>query len=293
MSSESTSTKNESATKNPWDPAQPALKSIISGVEGMAGKAGLTGNETGAINSLVGLARAGNPFAPAIDSYATTMLAGGGPDRTGLIGDAYNNYKTNLQGTAAGDYLDPNKNPWFSTVTQTIGNNVQNRLAGLYAGSGRDPAGAGNFGYNLGKGIAEATAPVFSDAYNRERTNQLNAVGALYGAGNTTGGLLSQFDQTRLGNMGAGVNAANAAISAAADPYNRVLAAEAQRRGIPMSMLQHLAAIATPIAGLGGTSTGTTTATQTKSPWDMFMDLGKLLKPPGTGGGFSLPSLGE
>jgi cyclophilin family peptidyl-prolyl cis-trans isomerase len=157
----------------------------------MANNTGLTGNETGAINSLVALARAGNPYAPAIDSYATTMLSGGGPDRTGLVNDAYRNYQANLEGTARGEMLDPNKNPWFSQVTQSIGNDVQNRLAGLYAGSGRDPAGAGNFGGWLGRGIAEGTAPIFSDAYNRERTNQLNAWNSLYGAGNTTGGLLS------------------------------------------------------------------------------------------------------
>src|SRR5262249_19667550 len=158
-------------------------------------------------------------------------------DRSGIVNDAYQRYLDQLGATARGDYLDPQRNPWFSEVTDTIGNDVQKRLAGLYAGSGRDPAGAGNFGYTLGRGVAEATAQVFSDVYNRERTNQMNAAGALYGAGNTTGGLLSQLDQQHLANQGAGINAATAATNAAAGPYTRLLAAEAERRRILMGIL--------------------------------------------------------
>jgi hypothetical protein len=265
MGGSNKTTQNTTQHTEPWKAAQPALNSIVSGAGKFANNPGLTGNESGALDHLVGLAQGGNPYAPAIGNYATTMLAGGGPDRSGMINDAYKRYQDQLGGTANGDYLDPAKNPWFSTVTQTIGNDVTNRLAGLYAGSGRDPAGAGNFGYNLGKGVAEATAPVFSDAYNRERQNQINAQGALNGAGNQAAGLLSQFDQTRLGNMGAGVNAASAAIGAEADPYNRILAAEAQRRGIPLSMLQQLAGIATPMGQAFGTTTGNST-TQTQVP---------------------------
>src|SRR4030081_2572994 len=106
MSSTSTATQNSTSTKSPYAPAIGPINSILGNVGAMATNTGLTGNETGAINSLVALARAGNPYAPAIDSYATTMLSGGGPDRTGLVSDAYASYQKNLAGTAAGDNLD-------------------------------------------------------------------------------------------------------------------------------------------------------------------------------------------
>jgi hypothetical protein len=252
----------------------------LGGIEGLTGNTGLTGNESGALAGLEGVANRGNPFLGGIRDYANLALSGG-PDRSGMINDAYKRYQDQLGSTANGDYMDPNKNPWFSQVTQSIGNDVQNRLSGLYAGSGRDPAGAGNFGYNLGKGVGEATAPIFSDAYNRERQNQLNAQGSLYGAGNTTGGLLSGLDTQRLANMQAGVGAAGSAMNAETAPFNQMLAAEAQRRGIPVSMLQQLAGIAGPIAQLGGTSKGTSTGTSTASGAQQFAQIGQGL------GGFS------
>ena len=265
---DTTTTQNTSQKTTPWTAAMPALNSIVGGLKNI--NPGLSGNQSGALDSLVALARAGNPYAPAIDSYATTMLAGGGPDRTGLITDAYKNYKTNLQGTAAGDYLDPQKNPFFAATTGAIGNDVWNRMAGLYAGSGRDPAGAGNFGYNVSRGIAEGTAPVYGSLYSQERGNQLNAANSLYGAGNTTAGALSGLDQTRLGNQGQGVNAATAATNAAVDPYTRMLAAEAQRQGIPLSLLQQLSGIASPLAQHFGTTTGTQSTT-TPTNWPQLL----------------------
>ena len=261
---DTTTTQNSTQHTEPWKAAQPALDSILGGLKNI--NPGLSNNQTGAIDSLVALARAGNPYAPAIGSYATTMLAGGGPDRTGLIADAYNNYKANLQGTAAGDYLDPQRNPFFANTTSAIGNDVWNRMAGLYAGSGRDPAGAGNFGYNVSRGIAEGTAPVYSSVYDRERSNQLNAANSLYGAGNTTAGALSGLDQQRLANQGQGIGAAQAATNAAIDPYTRMLAAEAQRQGIPLSLLQQLSGIAGPLAQHFGTTTGQQTTT-TPTNW--------------------------
>jgi len=261
---DTTTTQNSSQHTEPWKATRPVLDSIVGGLKNI--NPGLSGNQSGALDSLVALARAGNPYAPAIDSYATTMLAGGGPDRTGLVRDAYNNYQANLQGTAAGDYLDPQKNPFFANTTNAIGNDVWNRVSGLYAGSGRDPAGAGNFGYNVSRGIAEGTAPVYGSIYSQERGNQLNAANSLYGAGNTTAGALSGLDQQRLANQGQGVGAAQAATNAAADPYTRILAAEAQRKGIPLSLLSQIQNIVQPMAQGFGTTTGTQSTT-TPTNW--------------------------
>ncbi len=61
-------------------------------------------------------------------------------------------------------------------------------------------------------------------------------------------------------------------------------AIEAQRRGIPMQALGLLAQIGIPIAGLGGTSSGTMTGKSQMSGMDQFLkgtqgaaNIGKLL----------------
>lgn len=253
------SNSSTQTSQDPWAPAQPAIKSILSGVGNMANNTGLTGAESGALGGLQNLANQGNPYATGISGYANNMLAGGGANNNnGMVNDAYQQYQQQMTPTANGQYTDPNTNPFFAQTTQTIGNDVQSRLQGLYAGSGRDPAGAGNFGGWLGRGIAEGTAPTYANQYNQERTNQLNAQNSLYNAGNNTAGILGNFQNQFNQNQGAGVQGANAALTAANSPYTQTLAIEAQRRGIPLSLMQQLAGIATPIAGLGGTGTSNT-----------------------------------
>lgn len=276
MGGTSTQSGATSNTTNPWAPAIPALNSLLSGVQGLAGNTGLTGNQSGAISGLENNAGFMGQFAPQISGFANNMLAGGGANNQApMVNDAYSRLQSQLGGTANGDYLDPNKNPWMSQVTSTIGDDVQNRLSGLYAGSGRDPAGAGNFGGWLGRGIAEGVAPVFGQQYQQERQNQLGAQNQLYGAGNATAGLLGNFQNQYNQNQGTGINAAGAAQGASNDPYNQMLAAEAQKRGIPVSMLQQLAGIAGPLAGLGGTQQGTSSGTSTMSGAQQFGMIGQ------------------
>lgn len=266
MGGKSTTTTQESRTTDPWAPAQPELKRILSGLGSI--DPSLTGNENDAINHMVALARAGNPYAPAIDSYAATMLAGGGPDRTGLLTDAYNRYKTDLEGTAAGAYLDPNKNPFFANTTSAIQDAITNNVRAQFAGAGRDFSGAEQG--TIAQNVTNALAPIYSNAYNTERSNQLNAQNALLNAAQGYTSELSGLDQTRLANMGAGVGAASSAINADLDPWNRLLTAETLRTSLPLSILQQLAGIATPIAGLGGQMQGTSNTTNQMSGAQQF-----------------------
>jgi len=63
----------------------------------------------------------------------TTMLAGGRARIIPALRMPTTTNQANLQGTAAGDYLDPQKNPFFANTTNAIGNDVWNRVSGLYA----------------------------------------------------------------------------------------------------------------------------------------------------------------
>jgi hypothetical protein len=278
---ETTKTINQTTGKTPWGPATGLLSGILGKLGGI--NPDLTGTESGALSGLLGNAGFLGQFTPQVSAYANQLL-GGGTDRTGLVNDAYARYQAQLSPTAAGDHLDPNKNPWFSQVTQNIGNDVMNRVNAMYAGSGRDPAGAGSYGQTVGRGISEGTAPIFAQMYNTERGRQLDAIGGLYGAGGQTAGLLSNLDQLALANKGRGIDAARMAQAFSNDPHMQALAVEAQRRGIPLQTLAQIAGIGLPIGSAFGTTntTGTETTTQEQpfNPWS----LAPLALMPFTGG---------
>jgi hypothetical protein len=256
MGGSSKQTQQTRQTTQPWAPTLPALDNILSSVGTMGASVPLTAAETDAFNTLAANAVAGNPYQARINSLANDLFTGGA-DRSGIVNDAYARLQSQLGATAAGDYLDPSRNPFFSQTTQAITNDVQKRLAGMYAGAGRDPVGAGNFAQTLGRGVAEGVAPVYSNLYNAERQNQLNAINQLYGAGSQTAQLLAGFDRAALANRQAGLGAADAALNAQNYGPNQALAIEAQRRGIPLNALTQLANIVTPLARLGGSTEGT------------------------------------
>jgi hypothetical protein len=263
-----TQTDNKTTTTQPWAPTHGLLQGILGKLGGELGGAGLTAAEEAALRGLAGNSGYMNQFAPQAAGLAGTLLAGGGPDRGALVNDAYAQYRGALAPFARGDYVDPAGNPALQKYLDVIGDDAQRRISAMYAGAGRDPAGAGGFGQSLGRGLAEGQAPVLLDAYNKARADQRSAIEALYGAGGQTAGLLSQFDQAALANRQAGLGVAQAAQGFANDPYTQQLAIEAQRRGIPLANLQRIAGMTVPIAGLGGTSNtvGTTTTTQQQDP---------------------------
>ena len=139
--------------------------------------------------------------------------------------------------------------------------------------------------------------------------NQRSAADALYGAGNTTAGIVSGnagntynagntnagilagMQQQSLANSGVGIQAGQQALDAQNAGANAALTAEAARRGIPVQALGLLAQIGIPIAGLGGQSTGQSSGTQQMSGAQQFATIaggvGKLLAPFGGGGAFS------
>jgi hypothetical protein len=257
QSSNTNSSQFHTQALTPWAGAADLLGGILGKLGAIP--SGLTTAEEGALRSLSDTAAAGNPYAGAIGGVATDLL-GGGPDRTALVNDAYAQYRAALQPFASGSAVDPSANPFYASVTNTIGNDVENRLKAMYAGSGRDPSGAGNYGYNLARGVAEGTAPVFQNQYNLERGRQLDALNALYGAGNTTGGLLSSLDQARLGNKQAGIGAADAALKAQTWGPMQMLQVEAQRRGIPLQTLAAQYGMVLPAAQAFGTQSASGTS---------------------------------
>jgi hypothetical protein len=204
---------------------------------------------------------------------ASDLLAGG-TDRTPMINAGYQQYRDALTPFARGDYVNPEANPVLQKYLGTISDDVSNRINAQFAGAGRDLSGA-HMGA-VARGISQGTAPVLLDAYNQGVAGQRSAIDALYAAGGQTAQQLSGLDQATLANRQAGIGAATAALEAANDPFNRLLAIEAQRRAIPLDALQRLTGMVVPIAGLGSTSNSasTTTSTPASNPLQTIIGAG-------------------
>jgi hypothetical protein len=267
MGSKSSSTQQTTAETSPWSKSMPMLEGILSQLQAGLGNTGVTSAEDKALGQLS--AGAQNPFAGILTQNASELLSGGGATaQSPMVNSAYSDYQRRLSPIADGANIGPNGNPALRGYLDTIASDVQNRVNGMFAGAGRDLSGA-NQGA-VARGIAEGTAPILASQYNTDVSNMLGAAGSLYGAGNTTAGLLTGMQQQGLANKQAGAEASMQAQDANLSGARGVLEAEALRRGIPMESLGLLAQIGIPIAGLGGTQTGTQTGTNRMSGAQQF-----------------------
>lgn len=252
---------SQTQTQNPYAPTIPGITALANNATGLVGNSNPTAAETGALNTLQANAGQGNPFASQI-SGVTSDLLGGGVDRTGMAGTAYNDYKSQMSPYLSADYLDPTKAPGMSALLDTIRSDVSNSVNGMFAGAGRDMSGMNV--QSLARGLSQGLAAPLLNQYNQNVSAQQNAMGNVYNAGNSTTGILSGLDQTKLANQQAGVGMTDQAMQAQNYAPMQTLAIEAMRRGIPIEQLQQLTGILGPLAGLGGTSSGTATANGTQ-----------------------------
>jgi hypothetical protein len=125
----------------------------------------------------------------------------------------------------------------------------------------------------------------------------LSAANALYGAQNSTSGLLSGLNQQGLANQQQGVASSQDALNAQNYAAQQQLALAQLAQQIPAQNLGLLAQIGIPIAQLGSQSNGTTTGTQQMSGAQQFgtiaSGIGSLLgsAPGATSGGSGLLGL--
>lgn len=270
MGGQSSSTQTQQSQTAPWATAQPMLQGILAQLNTGLNNTGLTAAETGAINTLQSNAAKGNPYAGQIDAYAKSLLGGGGADaQAGNLRDNLDAFRGQLTPYANGSMVG--NNPALVAQLAQIRDDVANSVNGQFAAAGRDFSGANQMAY--GRGVAAGQAPVIAAQYNQDVANQIAAANALYNAGNTTAGALSGLQQNYLANQGQGVAAAQSALNAQNYGANATLAAEAQRRGIPVQALGLLAQIGVPIAQLGSQSSGTSNKTEQMSGAQQFATL--------------------
>lgn len=267
-SSQQQQTQQSSKTK-PWKPTIPALESVIGQISGQLGNTKPTEYETAALDQIRANAQQGNPFTGQITSLANDLFTGG-PDRSGIVNDAYANYQKQSQPYLDPNFLNPYTNPAFQGYMDTVTNDVSDRVNSMFAGAGRDLSGMNM--QTLARGIAEGTAPIFANQYNQNVANQRGVMDNLFSAGAQTAGSLSSLDQTALGNRMQGVGAAAEALGSKNYGANQMLSAEAVRRGLPLNNIGNVSNLLLPIAGLGAQSSGSASSygTQTMSPAQVF-----------------------
>lgn len=268
--SKTTQQTQQSSTTNPWEPTQGILSDILKGIQGQVGNYQPTSAETGAINQLEANAQNLPNYTPQATSLANDYLTGG-PDRTGIVGNAYDASSAALSPYLNPDWLDPTKVPGIAAALDTVRNDVTNSVNSTFAGAGRDLSGLNM--QSLARGIAQGEAPVLLDAYYKNAGLQQNAATALPGIANAAATTQSGLDQTSLANRAQGLNVGLTTVPQAANASpSAVLNAENLLRTLPLQNLGLLSNLTIPIAGLGGQSYGTsnTVGTQTMSPVQQF-----------------------
>lgn len=283
----SSSQKQETQMQSaPWAPSQGLLTGIINQLSPQVANAAPNSAETGALSTIRQNAANMPSYGPQAQALAGDLMSGG-PDRSGYVTNTYGQASGALSPYLSANYLDPTQTPGIQAALKTVRDDAANYINGQFAGAGRDLSGMNT--QALGRGIAQAEAPILLGQYNQNVAAQQGAAGQLYGMGVGTAGALSGLDQQSFANRGQGldigINGVPAAQNAGA---NATLAAEAQARGLPLNNLAQIAALTVPIAGLGSQSSGTTTTTSQPNPWQVGIGAGLGLL--GMAGGF--PGLG-
>jgi hypothetical protein len=106
-------------------------------------------------------ANASNIFNNPKYNYRGPMLAGGATQ--------------NLQSTIRGDYLNPASNPFLGQYVNDALGLVKSNFAGQYGGQAGGNLGNSGYQEMLTRTLANTALPIYSNAYNQERQNQLQA----------------------------------------------------------------------------------------------------------------------
>ena len=262
---EKTPAKSETVQNSqPWAPATPLLQSIIDKYSGMS--TNVTGGQANALSNL-------NASAAGIPNFGSTGASGVqklfGTDTSGQIGminSGYDALKSNLGGTASGAELDPYSTPGFGDAINTAMGDITKQVKGVYAGSGRDPSGAGSFAGSLGRGLTQGIAPVIQSQFNTNKSNQMNAAGTLYNASGTAANNITQQGQVPLQNILQGLQGAGMIPGLYTQPGATQLAAADAEQNQGFKNLQQLLTPALGLGALGTQSSGTTTQTPANDP---------------------------
>lgn len=253
-SSPATTTQNQNTTttSNPWATATPLLNNLIGSYTGV--NPAVTPAQSNAAQGLQ-TAAAGIPN---LTPQATNAIQQMFSQNPGMLTSTLGQTQANLSPITSAS-LNPWQTPGFSDAMNTLTQNITNATKGVYAGSGRDPSGAGDFGKSLAYNIAGAEAPAVASQYNANVGNLTNASQILQNAGIST-------EQALGGNVMQALQGAGVLPSLAMAPATAQFQAANTAYGLPIQNINALLQPAATLGGMGGTTTGTGYMTGTQTP---------------------------
>lgn len=264
MGESTPATTTTQSNSQPWAPATPLLQSLISKYGGM--DTSVTGGQANALTNL-------NSAASSIPNFGATGAEGVNKlfstdtsPQIGMINQGYGNLKSNLGSTADGSQLNPYDTPGFSDAIATMTGDITKATKGVYAGSGRDPSGAGSFSGSLGRGLTQGIAPVIQQQYNTNKSNQMSAAGQLFNASGSTANNITQQGQVPLQNILQGLQGAGMIPGLTMAPATAQLGAANQSYTQPFQNIQSLLTPALGLGALGTQQQGTSTSTPANNP---------------------------
>jgi hypothetical protein len=238
-------TANYSA-QNAYAPTEPILQDIISQAGALA-PAALTSEEQGALSGLNAQAQNVAGYNPQIEAAAGTMLSGGGfGDGDQYVKSGWDSLNTALGGTARGDNLNMESNPYLAGMLSTGMTDAMNKIGSQFAGAGRSFSGAHRDA--SASAMAEAALPHLFNNYQFERNAQANAGNSLMQGGIGASGALGQ---NRAGALNA-MQAAPDMLAATNNPYTTMLTGSQIGRQIPLDQLGKVSDIIMPMASQFG-----------------------------------------
>lgn len=265
MGSSQPATTTTNSVSSPWSAATPLLQSLLDKYGST--NTSVTPGQSGALSDLSSAAAStpnfGNPAATGINSIFSNASTA---PQLGMLNSAYSTLQGNLNPTASGANLDPYKTPGFSDALGTLTQDITNSTKNVFAGSGRDPSGAGSFAQSLGRGLMQGEAPVIASQYNTNMGNMLAANNSLYGAGSNAATAGAGLNTTANSNILSAIQGAGMIPGLYTQPASTELAAANTAQNLPFANLQPLLTAGTGIGALGGQSSGVGTQTPANNP---------------------------
>lgn len=264
MGSSTPATAVQNSSSQPWSAATPLLQNLINQYGGV--NTGVTSGQSGALSDLTSAAGSVPNFGSTAAGGVNSLFNSSTTPQVGMLNAGYNTLQSNLGAAADPSSVNPMTDPGMGDTLAALNKNITNSVKGVYAGSGRDPSGAGSFAGSLATGLAQGEAPVLTNQYNADRANQQGAASTLYNASGTTAGNITGQNQVPLSNIQAGIQSAGMIPGLYTAPASTELAAANTAQAQPVQNLNQVLQPALGLGALGTNTTGTSTQTPANNP---------------------------
>lgn len=264
MGDKTPATTTTQSSSQPWSEATPLLQSILSKYGNV--NTDVTGAQRDALGNLTSAASSMPNFSGTAAGGVNRLFNTSTAPQVGMLNTGLGTLNQNIGGTASGADLDPYKTPGFGSALDTMSNDITNRVKGVYAGSGRDPSGAGSFAQSLSRGLEQGIAPTIAAQFNQNKSNQMGAAKTLYDASGATASGITGQEQVPLGNIMQAMQAAGMIPGISMAPAAAQVGAADASQNAQFANLQRLLTPALGLGALGTNTTGTGTQTPANNP---------------------------